>query len=57
MVRALAGLFGRAESAGDLPSQPRIELYLAASANHAELERRMREMERTSASFPVTFSH
>jgi len=57
MVRALAGLFARAESAGDMPSQPRIELYLAAAANHAELERRMREMERPSASFPVTFSH
>lgn len=57
MVRALAGMFAKAEAAGDLARPPRVELYLAAAANHAELERRMREMERSSASLPVTFSH
>lgn len=57
MVRAVTGLFARAESAGDLLRQPQIELYLAAAAIHAELERRMREMERSAVSFAVTFSH
>ncbi len=57
MVRALAGLFARVEPASDLPRQPHIELYLAAAANHAELERRVREMERSAVSFAVTFSH
>jgi hypothetical protein len=57
MVRALAGLFARAEHAADIPRQPRIELYLSAAANHAELERRVRDAERSPVSFPVTFSH
>ena len=57
MVRALTGMFAKADAAGDMARQPRVELYLAAAANHAELERRMREMERSSASLPVTFSH
>lgn len=57
MVRALAGLFARAESIGDMPRQPHIESYLSAAANHAELERRVREMERSAVSFAVTFSH
>ena len=57
MVRALAGLFGRPESASDMPHLPHIELYLGAAANHAELERRMREMERSTVSIAVTFSH
>lgn len=57
MVRALAGIFARAEPASDMPRQPHLELYLAAAANHAELERRMREMERSAVSFAVTFSH
>ena len=37
--------------------RPQIDLYLAAAANHAEFERRMREMERAAASIAVTFSH
>ncbi len=57
MVRALAGLFGRADSTGDIARQPRAELYLAAAANHAELERRMRDVERSPVSISVTFSH
>jgi hypothetical protein len=57
MFRILAGLLTRAEFAGAMPRQPRIERYLAAAANHAELERRMRESERSAASFAVTFSH
>jgi hypothetical protein len=57
MVRALMSVFTRAESAADMPRQPQLELYLAAAANHAELERRMREMERSAISFAVTFSH
>ncbi len=57
MVRALAGIFARAQSASDMPRQPHIELYLGAAANHAELERRMRDMERSTVSFAVTFSH
>jgi hypothetical protein len=57
MVRALTGIFARAEFAGDMARQAHIELYLAAAANHAELERRMREMERSAVTFAVTFSH
>lgn len=57
MVRALTGLFARAESARDMPHRPQIERYLAAAASHAELERRMREMERSAVSIAVTFSH
>ena len=57
MVRALAGLLSRAEPGGGLPRLPRIDLYLAAAANHAELERRVRETERSGVSIGVTFSH
>jgi hypothetical protein len=57
MLRALMGVFARAGSAGDMRRQPHLELYLAAAANHAELERRMRKMERSAISFAVTFSH
>ena len=57
MVRALAGIFTRAASAGDLSRPPHIEMYLAAAANHAELERRVREMEHAAVSVAVTFSH
>jgi hypothetical protein len=57
MIRALAGLFARAEYAGDMARQAHVELYLAAADNHAELERRMREMERSAVTFAVTFSH
>jgi hypothetical protein len=57
MVRALAGIFVRSESAGDIRRQPHVELYLAVAANHAELERRVRELERSAVSFSVTFSH
>lgn len=57
MVRALAGIIARSESAGDLKREPHIELYLAAAANHADLERRLRELERSAVSFSVTFSH
>ena len=57
MLRALARLFTRAESASDMLRPPHIEMYLAAAANHAELERRMREMERVAVSVAVTFSH
>ena len=57
MVRVLAGIFTRAEVTGSMARQAHIELYLAAAANHAELERRMREMERAAVSFAVTFSH
>ena len=57
MVRAMAGIFARSESAGDMTRQPHLELYLAAAENHAELERRVRELERSAYSFSVTFSH
>jgi hypothetical protein len=57
MVRAMAGLFARTESASGMRLQPQIELYLAAAADHAEFERRMRETERATLSFAVTFSH
>jgi hypothetical protein len=57
MVRALAGLFAQAEAAGDMPRRAHLELYLAAAANHADLERRMRETERSAVAFAVTFSH
>ena len=57
MVRALTGLFARSESAGHMLLQPHIDLYLAAATSHAELERRMRETERSAASFALTFSH
>lgn len=57
MFRALAGLLARNESAGALPLQPQVEQYLAAAADHAELERRMRESERSAAPIAVTFSH
>ena len=57
MVRTLAGLFARGQSAIDMAPQPHVDLYLAAAANHAELERRMRETERSAASVAVTFSH
>jgi hypothetical protein len=57
MVRALAGMFARTESASDMLRPPHIEMYLAAAANHAELERRVREMERAAVSVAVTFSH
>jgi hypothetical protein len=57
MVRALTGIFTRAEVTGSMARQAHIELYLATAANHAELERRMREMERAAVSFAVTFSH
>lgn len=57
MVRALTGLFARGRSVGDMPRQPHIDSYLSAAASHAELEWRMREMERSAVSFAVTFSH
>ena len=57
MVRTLTGLFARTESASVMRHQPQLELYLAAAANHAEFERRMRETERTAVSIAVTFSH
>ena len=57
MARTLAGLFARGQSATDMAPRPHIDLYLAAAANHAEFERRMREMERAAASIAVTFSH
>lgn len=57
MVRALAGLLTRTETAGAMALQPHIEMYLAAAADHAELERRMRESERSAPSFEMTFSH
>lgn len=57
MVRALASLFAPAESIGDMPRQAHIESYLSAAANHAELERRKCEMERSAVSFAMTFSH
>ncbi len=57
MVRALARLFARVESSGDMPRQQHIESYLSAATDHAELERRMREMDRSAVSFAVTFSH
>ena len=55
MVHALTGMFARVD--GDMPRQPQRELYLAAAANHAELEWRMHELERSAVSFAVTFSH
>ena len=57
VVSALAGIFARPGSLGDMTRQRHIELYLAAAANHAELERRVRELERSAVSFSVTFSH
>ncbi len=57
MARTLAGLFARGPSAIDMAPRPHIDRYLAAAANHAELERRMREMERSAAAIAVTFSH
>lgn len=57
MARTLAGLFARGPFAIDMAPRPHIDLYLAAAANHAEFERRMREMERSAASIAVTFSH
>lgn len=57
MVRALAGLLARNESTGAMPLEPRLEQYLAAAADHAELERRMRESERSATPIAVTFSH
>lgn len=57
MVRALAGIFAQGDSAGDVPRQPQLELYLAAATDHADLERRMRQIERSAVSFAITFSH
>lgn len=57
MARTLAGLFARGPSAIDMAPRPHIDLYLAAAADHAEFERRLREMERSAASIAVTFSH
>jgi len=57
MLRALAGLCARTESASVMRHQPQLELYLAAAASHADFERRMRETERAAVSFAVTFSH
>jgi hypothetical protein len=55
MIRALAGIFVRCESARNTPRQPRV--YLGAAADHAELERRERQLERSAVSFSVTFPH
>jgi len=57
MVRALTGIFARGESAGSMSRPPHLEVYLAAAADHGELERRMRELERSAVSFALTFSH
>jgi hypothetical protein len=57
MVRAVSGTFARAESAGNRSREPHIESYRAAAPNHAELERRMRETERSAIAIAVTFSH
>jgi len=57
MIRALAEIFTRTESASVMRHRPQLELYLGAAANHAEFERRMRETERATLSFAVTFSH
>jgi hypothetical protein len=57
MIRALAGIFVRCESARNTPRQPRVELYLGAAADHVELERRERQLERSAVSFSVTFPH
>jgi hypothetical protein len=57
MIRALAGIFVRCESARNMARQPRVELCLDEAADHAELERSVSELERSAVSFSVTFSH
>ena len=57
MIGVLAGIFARTVSAADLCRQQHIELYLGAAANHAELERRIHEIERSAVSFAGIFSH
>ena len=57
MIGAFAGILARKASAANICSGRQVELYLSASANHVELERRTHEIERSVVPPAVTISH